>query len=970
MSKESRKLKPEQRKAFREEAKAFDNKDVLHDQITSTPGTSEVGIQTRRADPKIPANKVIAHGYARVFSDPTRHRDIARNYHRHILNKLRQQPKPALKSELQKNEHHKYIKKIWKNGKWNYIYHEHGSVPRSMHEDEIKDLKTKADSGHEESKVLHDTIENNTEGEIRHTGSKPEAELPKGDTAVIEGKENPKEAEPQDVKPEITKEPEKKKRTRKPKLKANPVETPRKEAEKETEEMEATEYANDRSSKIGMRGEDVMGSARHKALDWKTVAHALESQDAEEMFTRDFLEVQEPIDFISKVTPTNIYPQLVGYFSMRKFPVKPPIRLEDANKDGLFMYQGEKLVSKYTIPQGETKFLTKEEHLKKQRQNYYDAYKTIKDIVTEAVTAPSATDVKAKIGAKLREAYHAKVKDVGQMDTGAESLRQAYNSIVSRGSTSPIGQATNFAKMAKEALVGEEEKPYAEAEAAKKVLEGKSINAAFGKAKKKTKGIDAKDAYDTSVMTRKGPPSKFKNVKQALDMLDKNVGGAFEMRAVQWGKSVTDEERQHHLKSVVDSMADLCDILGLPEKMASFNGKLALAIGARGKAGALAHYEPGKVIINLTRSAGAGSLAHEWGHFFDNIIGQLNNSNWASDIAEADVNYNFPEKKPLEAEFTEIYKHASWQAFETRIVDALHKKGVSHSEKQYWSSAKEMFARAFERHIQHKLAKNGRENTYLVALRKNSDQPESLWPIESEIKELSPLFDKLFEAFVKSDHLNKAIKLINNLQKNEAADKETAVIKENKKGKEAQTKHKFKAAKWTHPNGHPRCFICGDEERIDGYCEGIDMKKAEKPLNMKTIQKPEPMPINYRNWHFHGDKPSGLVHFKKGGSTITVKPHPAKIARYEIWHDGHHKASVDGFSNVTKKVTGYIDSLEKPQVFNKNPIVKEEVSAAVKVANSIRGALGGGNPPPAPVGDTNVQKSDKSPNSLNKKEKA
>lgn len=49
--------------------------------------------------------------------------------------------------------------------------------------------------------------------------------------------------------------------------------------------------------------------------------------------------------------------------------------------------------------------------------------------------------------------------------------------------------------------------------------------------------------------------------------------------------------------------------------------KLAIAFGARGKGKALAHYEPARVVINLTKLKGAGSLAHEWGHAFDDFLG-------------------------------------------------------------------------------------------------------------------------------------------------------------------------------------------------------------------------------------------------------------------------------------------------------------------------------------------------------------
>lgn len=60
------------------------------------------------------------------------------------------------------------------------------------------------------------------------------------------------------------------------------------------------------------------------------------------------------------------------------------------------------------------------------------------------------------------------------------------------------------------------------------------------------------------------------------------------------------------------------------------------------------------------------------------------------------------------------------------------------------------------------------------------------------------------------------------MEKNESADKETQKIKENQQKPEAKKPHNFKAAEWTHPNGHPRCIICGDEERVGGMCEGLN----------------------------------------------------------------------------------------------------------------------------------------------------
>lgn len=52
-----------------------------------------------------------------------------------------------------------------------------------------------------------------------------------------------------------------------------------------------------------------------------------------------------------------------------------------------------------------------------------------------------------------------------------------------------------------------------------------------------------------------------------------------------------------------------------------------------------------------------------------------------------------------------------------------------------------------------------------------------------------------------------------------AYDTETAKIQENQKKPEAAKPHRFRKAKWTHKNGHPRCLLCGNEESISGICK-------------------------------------------------------------------------------------------------------------------------------------------------------
>jgi hypothetical protein len=51
---------------------------------------------------------------------------------------------------------------------------------------------------------------------------------------------------------------------------------------------------------------------------------------------------------------------------------------------------------------------------------------------------------------------------------------------------------------------------------------------------------------------------------------------------------------------------------------------------------------------------------------------------------------------------------------------------------------------------------------------------------------------------------------------------ETDRIRTHRATAEARAPHPFRPARWTHPNGHPRCLLCGAEERIGGRCAGAD----------------------------------------------------------------------------------------------------------------------------------------------------
>lgn len=122
------------------------------------------------------------------------------------------------------------------------------------------------------------------------------------------------------------------------------------------------------------------------------------------------------------------------------------------------------------------------------------------------------------------------------------------------------------------------------------------------------------------------------------DVKDTDFMDVFGFRGVEFGNWNNQVERQQLLNDAFDGLLDLADVLNIPPKAISLNGDLALAFGARGQglSSARAHYEPAKVVINLTKMNGAGSLAHEWWHAFDHYLARQDGIASAEWVVDAD----------------------------------------------------------------------------------------------------------------------------------------------------------------------------------------------------------------------------------------------------------------------------------------------------------------------------------------------
>lgn len=121
------------------------------------------------------------------------------------------------------------------------------------------------------------------------------------------------------------------------------------------------------------------------------------------------------------------------------------------------------------------------------------------------------------------------------------------------------------------------------------------------------------------------------------------ITSLFGFNSVQFGNYVKDNEAKEHIRHFLGAAVDLAETLNIDLKEFNQVGGLSIAFGARGKGRAMAHYERGYKIINLTKGQGDGTLSHEWCHYLDNIITMLDTPEvklgYASDFKEVNTRY-------------------------------------------------------------------------------------------------------------------------------------------------------------------------------------------------------------------------------------------------------------------------------------------------------------------------------------------
>ena len=254
-----------------------------------------------------------------------------------------------------------------------------------------------------------------------------------------------------------------------------------------------------------------------------------------------------------------------------------------------------------------------------------------------------------------------------------------------------------------------------------------------------------------------------------VNRLPEFIINTYKLSGLEFGNWVNQVRRLDYCLSTIIAFFDMQKILQLKNNNLGLNKSIGMAYGARGAAGALAHYEPSTNVINLSRDrridklkkpfsnmplavykesegdewekltnkireqkSGYGSIAHEYGHALDYVLSEKYTKGRSTGLAGgstslysykfADTAYNhflqavYQRKETvneLEQSFIDcfepfLFTKGKPTGYYRRVYEYAQRSST------YWSRLNEIWARIFETYIAYKLSKIGIKDNYLV----------------------------------------------------------------------------------------------------------------------------------------------------------------------------------------------------------------------------------------------------------------
>lgn len=266
----------------------------------------------------------------------------------------------------------------------------------------------------------------------------------------------------------------------------------------------------------------------------------------------------------------------------------------------------------------------------------------------------------------------------------------------------------------------------------------------------------------TDINFKPNRPRVGKDWRGGKDITAKDFSDTFGFRGVEFGNWTNLKDRQSALNEAYDAFMDLSEAVGISPRGLSLNGELGMAFGSRGGGKAAAHYEPGRVVINLTKTQGAGTLAHEWWHALDNYFSRRRGERAGFNTDGSGIRYEFSRDDKNRTRVSRRYRDNERDEITSafyNLMDTIGKSGYgkrSNSyaslKSSYWNRPTELGARAFSFYVEHRLADKGIENDFLA-----NNYPEGWedyeltvkyypYPLQEDYEALDNAFDGLFSA--------------------------------------------------------------------------------------------------------------------------------------------------------------------------------------------------------------------------------
>ena len=266
----------------------------------------------------------------------------------------------------------------------------------------------------------------------------------------------------------------------------------------------------------------------------------------------------------------------------------------------------------------------------------------------------------------------------------------------------------------------------------------------------KKKGGTGEGRWKPELTLGGGRPRVGVDRRGGVDVEPEEFRKAFSFRGVQFGNYVTQRERQRFLNEAYDALMDMAELLGISPRAIAIDGRLGFAIGARGGGKANAHYEPKENVINLTKSKGAGSLAHEWFHALDYYFNRGNKKPTASTANKSTEQFPASTRNEMRKAFLDLMSAIKNSDYFKRSENLEMKLRSGKLDEGYYDKPTELAARAFQDYVVRKLADKGKINDFLSSFTSEEEwngEPENYpFPIGAEAEKIDEKFDALFDA--------------------------------------------------------------------------------------------------------------------------------------------------------------------------------------------------------------------------------